>query len=102
MSLGRDGLPTDHLDDDAVVAAVVSEVGELLGRALQPRQLSITRWAGAFPQYRPHHAERVAALERSLPPSLVLAGASYHGIGIPACIADGQRAASQAIDDTGR
>ena len=102
VSLGRDGLPVAHLDDDAVIDAVITEVGGHLGIDLQPTDVSIMRWIGAFPQYRPHHVERVAALERSVPAGLHLAGASYRGIGIPACIADGQRSAGQAIDGIGR
>jgi oxygen-dependent protoporphyrinogen oxidase len=85
-----------------VTDAVVTEVGRHLGVDLQPSDISITRWIGAFPQYRPHHAERVAALERALPAGIHLAGASYRGVGIPACVADGERAAGQAIDGLGR
>jgi len=102
VSLGRDGLPVADLDDDAVIDAVVTEVGGHLGIDLQPDEVSISRWLGAFPQYRPHHVERVAALERTVPDGIHLAGASYRGIGIPACIADGERAGDQAIDGTGR
>ncbi len=94
VSLGRDGLPVDHLDDDDVLGHTVDEVGRHIGVDLQPIAVSITRWAGAFPQYRPHHHIRLAAIERRVPPGLVLAGASYRGIGIPACIADGERAAA--------
>ena len=102
VSLGRDGLPVADLDDDAVTDAVVTEVGSHLGVDLQPEEVSISRWPGAFPQYRPHHIERVAALERAVPDGIHLAGASYRGIGIPACIADGERAIDQAIDGTRR
>jgi len=102
VSLGRDGLPVAHLDDDALIDAVVREVGGHLGVDLQPTEVSITRWIGAFPQYRPHHAERVEALAKAVPAGIHLAGASYRGIGIPACIADGERASDQAIDGTGR
>jgi protoporphyrinogen oxidase len=35
----------------------------------------------------------------SAAPGVVLAGASYRGIGIPACINDGQRAASRALSE---
>ena len=98
VSLGRDGLPIADLDDDAVIDAVVTEVGGHLGVDLQPDDVAITRWTGAFPQYRPHHVDTVAAIERALPLGIGLAGASYRGIGIPACIADGERAAGQAID----
>ena len=92
VSLGRDGLPVDHLDDDAALAATVDETGRHLGFDLQPGQISITRWTGAFPQYRPHHHRLVAGLQVALPRSIGLAGASYHGIGIPACINSAQRA----------
>jgi oxygen-dependent protoporphyrinogen oxidase len=102
VSLGRDGLPVTHLDDNAVIDAVLTEVGGHLGVDLQPAEVAITRWTGAFPQYRPHHPDRVTAIERELPAGIHLAGASYRGLGIPACIADGARAAGQAIDGLGR
>ena len=91
-SLGRDGLPTDHLDDAAAVDAVLADLEVHLGVALQPDTVSVTRWTGAFPQYRPHHHRLVERIEGLLPPTLEVVGASYRGIGIPACIADGIRA----------
>lgn len=94
VSLGRDGLPVLHLADGQLLAAAVDEVGHHLGVDLQPTDWRVTRWPGAFPQYRPHHASLVAHVESRLPPDLVLAGASYHGIGIPACIHSAQRAAA--------
>jgi oxygen-dependent protoporphyrinogen oxidase len=98
VSLGRDGRPVVDLDDAAVLDAVCAELELHLGSPIHPTEVSITRWIGAFPQYRPHHAERVGDVERSLPLGLHLAGASYRGIGIPACIADGERAADQATE----
>jgi oxygen-dependent protoporphyrinogen oxidase len=99
VSLGRDGLPVRHLDDAAAITAVVDEVGAHLGTDLQPTQSSVTRWLDAFPQYRPHHHDLVARAERALPPGIRLAGASYRGIGIPACVADGRRAADAILRD---
>lgn len=93
ISLGRDGLPVLHLSNDQLVEAAVAEASEHLGVALQPTEVRVTPWQRAFPQYRPHHHRTVAAIEDELPPSLVLAGASYHGIGIPACVRSGTRAA---------
>jgi oxygen-dependent protoporphyrinogen oxidase len=95
VSLGRDGLPVAHLDDEQALAAAVAETGRHLGFDLQPGDTSITRWTGAFPQYRPHHHRLVAELEATLPPTIGLAGASYHGIGIPACISGAQRASDR-------
>ncbi len=94
VSLGRDGLPVLHLTDEQLIGAAVDEVGQHLGLSLQPQHARVSRWHGAFPQYRPHHAARVAAAEAALPPGLALAGAGYHGIGVPACIRSAQQAAA--------
>lgn len=96
ISLGRDGLPVLHLTDEQLVAAALDEVGAHLGITLEPTDIRISRWHRAFPQYRPHHGVRTAELEatlRSDAPGVLVAGASYHGIGIPACIRSGQQAA---------
>jgi oxygen-dependent protoporphyrinogen oxidase len=58
ISLGRDGLPVLHLSDEQLLAAAIDEVGHHLGLTLQPAHARVSRWAGAFPQYRPHHAQR--------------------------------------------
>jgi protoporphyrinogen/coproporphyrinogen III oxidase len=94
ISLGRDGLPVMHLDDDQLVAAAVTEVGSHIGVDLQPTAVRLTRWQRAFPQYRPLHHRFVAGLAEELPDNVALAGASYHGIGIPACIRSGEQAAN--------
>ncbi|MDP2292559.1 MAG: protoporphyrinogen oxidase [Actinomycetota bacterium] len=94
ISLGRDGLPVLHLSDEELLAAAVQEVSRHLGITLQPQHTRVSRWQGAFPQYRPHHAALVERIEHALPAGLALAGASYHGIGVPACIRSAQRAAA--------
>lgn len=101
VSIGRDGAPPDDLDDEAVVRAAVDELSDHLGltrgSGVQPSAVRITRWAHAFPQYRPGHPARVAAVVDALgraAPGIVVAGAAYDGIGIPACIRQGQSAAT--------
>lgn len=93
VSLGRDGLPVLQLSDDELISAAVEEVANHLTISLQPTQVRISRWPGAFPQYRPHHAQLVDRATNTLPHGILLAGASYHGIGIPACIRSGEHAA---------
>ena len=87
ISLGRDRLVVDQLTDDQLVDRAVTEVGRHLGLDLQPTAARVSRWPGAFPQYRPHHPAWAAAVVAALPPGLFVTGASYGGIGIPACIA---------------
>jgi len=96
ISLGRDGRDLTGETDDALLRAAVDEVGAHLGLILQPMAHRITRWPMAFPQYRPGHAAKVAAIEAALirdAPGVFIAGASYHGIGIPACIRQGNSVA---------
>lgn len=94
VSLGRDGLPALHLDDDRLRSAALDELKVHLGLEAQPTAVRVSRWPDSFPQYRPHHGEAIAAAERSLPEGIALAGASYHGIGVPACIRSGRQAAA--------
>lgn len=99
VSLGRDGLGVLHLSDEALITTCLEELGRHLGINLQPVATRVSRWPRAFPQYRPHHATTVAAIAAGLPGGVHLAGASYHGIGVPACVRSGQQAALAA---TGR
>ncbi len=98
ISLGRDGLPVLHLTDEELVAAAVDDTSRHLGVALQPVDVRVSRFPSAFPQYRPHHAALVADAEAALPAGVALAGASYHGIGIPACIRSASNAASRVVE----
>ena len=58
-----------------------------------PAAAWLQRWGGALPQYSPGHRDRVAYARQQLPPGLALAGAAFDGVGIPACVASGERAA---------
>jgi oxygen-dependent protoporphyrinogen oxidase len=94
VSLGRDGRSPDDLDDDAAVGHAVREVGRHLGVDLQPTATRVSRWPRAFPQYRPHHRQWIAAVDAALPAGLHVTGASYDGIGIPACVDQARRTAT--------
>lgn len=97
ISLGRDGLPVLHLDDEQLLAASVEEVGRHLDLELRPTDHRVSRWSRAFPQYRPNHHLLVNEIEASLPAGVRLAGASYHGIGIPACVRSAWAAADAVL-----
>jgi oxygen-dependent protoporphyrinogen oxidase len=83
------------LADDALVVALRAELSELAGIDAVPRHVHVHRWVGAFPQYLPGHAARIAQVREELArtPSVSLAGALLGGIGIPACITSGEQAA---------
>jgi oxygen-dependent protoporphyrinogen oxidase len=90
-----------NLHDDELAARLIEELGEALGRPLTPLETRVSRWPSAFPQYLPGHARRVAAVEELLRhqlPTVALAGSSYRGVGIPACVASGRRAANVVLE----
>ena len=93
VSLGRDGLRIDHLDDDQLIERAVDEVGRHLVHDLAPTDVRVSRWPAAFPQYRPYHQDWLASVEAALPPGLSSTGASYRGIGVAACIAQAAQTA---------
>ncbi|MDX2379985.1 MAG: protoporphyrinogen oxidase [Acidimicrobiia bacterium] len=96
VSLGRDGLPVLHLSDEEILETTLTEIAQHLGIEAVPLETRITRWPGAFAQYRPHHAAWVGAVERALPVGVYVGGASYRGIGIPACVRQGNEMAGRA------
>jgi len=100
VSLGRDGMPMHHLDDETLVKLALADLYWHLGIDLSPTSVRVTRWVESFPQYRPGHFDVVDRLEHMLDvsaPGVVFAGASYRGIGIPSCIADANRAAARVL-----
>ena len=90
VRLGRDGVEVLQLSDDEVLDAVLADLSFHLGVGFDPLEVRITRWPGAFAQYRPHHASWVDAIEDTLPPGVFVTGAGFRGIGIPACVRSGE------------
>jgi oxygen-dependent protoporphyrinogen oxidase len=100
-SVGRDGDDRhESLDDDELVRRAVDELGVMMGVRGAPLEVVVTRWPEAFPQYAVGHLSRVAAMEAAAGrfPSLALAGGALHGVGIPACIGSGVRAARAVLE----
>lgn len=100
-SLGRAGEEERLQPPDPVLAATAhAELGRLLGGELPPPAGSwVQRWGGGLPQYAPGHLDRVALARAALGdrPGVALAGAAYDGVGIPACVASGERAADDVL-----
>ncbi len=87
------------LDDDALVARVLDEARHLLGRAGPLRAAHVARWPSALAQYELGHASLVEAARagaRAL--GLALAGSAYDGVGVPATIGSGRRAAREVCE----
>jgi len=95
-SLGRmDDPRPDGWSDAEATERAWDELGVLLGVTGPPMEAVVVRCPRALPQYRVHHLLRTAGTESAVARlgSVAVAGAAYHGVGIPACIASGRAAA---------
>jgi oxygen-dependent protoporphyrinogen oxidase len=83
------------LPDRDIVTAVRDEFRALLGVTAVPGIVAVQRWPDSMPQYEVGHLDRVGEIEREVGrlPRFVLAGAAYHGVGIPDCVRSGEDAA---------
>jgi oxygen-dependent protoporphyrinogen oxidase len=89
-----------QLTDEDLVERLAGEVASALRTTAAPTEWRVSRWPAAFPQYLVGHLSRLERLEAALTrdvPEVALAGASYRGSGIPACIASGRRAAAAVM-----
>ncbi|MGI8870934.1 MAG: protoporphyrinogen oxidase [Mycobacteriales bacterium] len=99
-SLGRFG---DEVvlqrDDGELVGLARTDLATVAGVRSEPVDVRVSRWGGALPQYNVGHLERVGRIEAAVGgvPGLEVCGAAYHGVGVPACITDGQAAAGRIL-----
>jgi oxygen-dependent protoporphyrinogen oxidase len=101
VSAGRfgDRAALDLTDDD-LVAALGADLVTTVGLASPPVASRVTRWIDGLPQFRPGHLGRVRDWRAQLTAGaqgVVLAGAAYDGLGLPACIRQGRHAARAAL-----
>ena len=87
------------LSDDELLAIVHRDLQTVLGITGEPRQLPITRWQRAIPQYNLGHAARVATIEAALAkrPGVRLAGNYLHGVAIGDCLKQGKELANEVV-----
>ncbi|HYX79026.1 MAG TPA: FAD-dependent oxidoreductase, partial [Actinomycetota bacterium] len=87
----------DLLDEpeDEIVEAVCRHLAAVLPVPSRAEASRLVRWPRAMPQYEVGHLERVARVESSLPPGIVLVGNAYRGVGV----ADTVRSANDAAEE---
>ncbi len=93
-SVGRHGEERDlQRPDEELVELVLSELALAVGPIPPLVDSRVTRWGGGLPQYAVGHLDLVRRLRASLPAGVVVAGAAYDGVGVPAVARSGVEAA---------
>jgi len=87
-----------ELNDDELIGRVTDELAVLLPTWGSPRESLVQRWPLGLPQYRVGH-ERLVEQARvaSSHYAVTLAGNPYDGVGVPASIGSGRRAARDVM-----
>ncbi|WP_071285316.1 protoporphyrinogen oxidase [Mycolicibacterium llatzerense] len=98
LSFGRFGDDlARNVGDDRLLAWSLEDLRTLFGIIAEPVDYLVQRWIDAMPQYGPGHLELVDELRAGLPAGLAVAGGYLDGIGVPACVASGTRAAHEVV-----
>jgi oxygen-dependent protoporphyrinogen oxidase len=87
------------LSDDELTARVSAELATLLPRFSTTTSSLVQRWPDALPQYVLGHEALVRDARLACSPrGIFLAGNAYDGVGVPASIGSGRRAARDALE----
>lgn len=87
-------------DDAELVETALHDLRAAVGLEARPVDSVVTRWRDGLPQYPVGHLERVERIRDGVAgvPGLAVCGAVYEGVGVPACVASGRRAAERVLD----
>lgn len=86
--------------DEEIIERVRKDVHETMGLDTEPMFTKVVRWDDSMPQYLVGHVDRLKETEQALAeshPGVLFTGAGYYGLGVPDCIAHGQKAADGIV-----
>src|SRR5699024_12407710 len=86
--------------DHEIIEFVRRNLQKVMNIEAAPEYSIVTRWQHLMPQYTVGHKEKSSQVYQAIAsdfPGIFLAGASYNGVGLPDCIADGTKAAEAML-----
>ena len=88
-----------ELDDEKLIEMAIEELQRTVGFQGEPGLTRVIRWRNCMPQYHLGHRDLVDGIEELTAnhQGLELAGNSYRGVGIPACIESGAMAVERLM-----
>lgn len=85
-----------HMNEEELVEVALQDIDKSLKLNGKPQVVEVTKWNDLMPNYHLEHGEAIKSLNQKLSsmlPNVVLAGCSYYGVGIGACIKNGKETA---------
>lgn len=90
-----------EMSEEELTKVALEDIRLSLGIQAEPTVVNVTKWINQMPRYDLAHNEALSVVVKDLEaryPNLLLAGCSYFGVGIGACIENGKNTAQQIID----
>ncbi|MFJ8066303.1 protoporphyrinogen oxidase [Psychrobacillus sp. NPDC096426] len=85
-----------HMSEEELVQVALQDIEKSLKLTGKPQIVEVTKWNDLMPNYHLKHGQAVQSLTEKMAvemPNMVLAGCSYFGVGIGACIKNGKETA---------
>jgi oxygen-dependent protoporphyrinogen oxidase len=93
----------EKMNDVELVAKLHADLVEATGVKSEPIESHVQRWPNAIPQLEIGHVDLISKIREDLAffKGVHLAGSSYDGLGIAACLRSGSKAALECMNDLG-
>ncbi|MFS0818845.1 protoporphyrinogen oxidase [Lysinibacillus sp. 1P01SD] len=90
------------MTDEELATVALEDVRKSLGIEEDPTVVNVTKWIDQMPKYDLAHREALQGLLQELNknyPNLAIAGCSYFGVGIGACIQNGKKIGEELAEE---
>ncbi len=91
-----------RMSDEELTRIVIKDIEKSLELNAEPSSVEVTNWKNLMPNYHLGHGQAVQEIEKKLTkefPHVMLAGSSYYGVGIGACMQNGMKTAESVIKE---
>ena len=88
----------NNMNENELLKVAMMDIEKSLGLKDMPISVEVTKWTNLMPNYTIEHPECIRLLNMDLEktyPNVHLAGCSYYGVGIGACITNGKNLAER-------
>lgn len=90
-----------NMTEDELVEVALQDIEMSLKLTGKPHVIEVTKWNNQMPNYHLEHGEAIQSLTAKMAnsmPNVLLAGCSYYGVGIVACINNGKETAENIVN----
>lgn len=90
-----------NMSEDELVEVALQDIEMSLKLTGKPEVIEVTKWNEQMPNYHLAHGDAIQSLTAKMAndmPNVLLAGCSYYGVGIAACIKNGRETAEKIIN----